>query len=70
MNKDPYFFNGELVTLRTGGPVMVVSNEKPVSSAEGNWDGEHTECMWFTSNNELDTALFPWFVLERVGLPT
>ncbi|WP_234733440.1 DUF2158 domain-containing protein [Tellurirhabdus bombi] len=47
---------GDIVQIRSGGPAMTVIS----------LEVEGLKCIWFSTANELQTALFPEFVLMKV----
>jgi len=52
------FGRGDLVRLRSGGPMMTVSAVK----------GDQVECVWADDNGQPDDATFPADVLQRAVL--
>jgi len=51
----PRFAPGELVRLRSGGPMMTVSAIK----------GDQVECVWTDDSGQPDDATFPTDVLQK-----
>ena len=49
------FRNGNLVRLRSGGPLMTVEGIK----------GDHVDCFWTDFNGQINTNSFPADVLQR-----
>jgi uncharacterized protein YodC (DUF2158 family) len=58
------FVKGDTVRLKSGGPIMTVSNT-------GDRLGEHAVwCMWFDPKNNRTEDTFPPEALEKVTKPT
>lgn len=55
MNKTQIYKEGDLVQLKSGGPVMTVTSVSP--------RGDHVTAMWF-SGKKLEEGHFPMIALE------
>jgi uncharacterized protein YodC (DUF2158 family) len=51
----PQLKQGDLVRLRSGGPMMTVSNVR----------GDQVNCLWTDLNGQPDDANFPAYVLQK-----
>ncbi|WP_206995311.1 YodC family protein [Trinickia mobilis] len=49
-----HFFVGDVVTLKSGGPRMTITDIGPVKFADGDW----LRCQWFDDHGELRQDLF------------
>lgn len=49
---------GDLVQLKSGGPVMTVTNDDPLNKRNGS-----VQCKWF-SGNKLERGSFPIAALQ------
>lgn len=62
---------GDLVRLKSGGPVMTVAMVLPpqgkVTKAVEGEDLERVQCRWFTYEGEIRTVWFNQEILERVN---
>ena len=63
---DVKFEKGDTVRLKSGGPLMTVTNvgTRAYTSEEAVW------CMWFDAKNNRTEDTFPPEALEKVTKPT
>jgi uncharacterized protein YodC (DUF2158 family) len=51
----PPFMSGDLVRLRSGGPLMTVDSVK----------GDLVDCFWTDGNGQINAESFPIYVLQK-----
>jgi uncharacterized protein YodC (DUF2158 family) len=51
----PPFMSGDLVRLRSGGPLMTVASVR----------GGQVDCFWTDGNGEINAESFPIYVLQK-----
>jgi len=62
------FFIGDIVELRSGGPLMTVTGYAEKSSGEsdsGELDDAYPVCTWFDTDLRRQTAAFPEAALDE-----
>jgi uncharacterized protein YodC (DUF2158 family) len=60
---------GDTVKLKSGSPVMTITNTKVWKRVEKklDWDETYAECTWFDIDNKSHTKEFPKDALEKIN---